>query len=96
MNKKMLKKLFRGELMPLENHHIQTQQIEELNRKISELRNYFYVHFAEDEKVRLELYIDMLLNRSSLESEELQFEAFVLGIQMGLEIREETANSIKF
>lgn len=92
----MLKKLFRGELVPLEGRHIETPQIIELNDKIIVDREYFQRHLGDEDNIRLEAYIDKLLDRSSLESEELQFDAFVLGIQMGLEIRENTATTIRF
>lgn len=95
MRAKLLRKLFRGEFVPLEGRHIGTPQIEELNEKISKTREYFQTHYTEEEKNRLELYTEMLLDRSSLECEELQFDAFLLGIQVGLEIRENSMNSIR-
>ncbi|MFI3202005.1 MAG: hypothetical protein R3Y54_10880 [Eubacteriales bacterium] len=96
MNSSKLRKLFRGELVPLEGKHIVNAEIESLNETIEENWEYFDQILTLSEMDKLDDYTNALCCKVGLQSEELQYQQFLLGIKVGLEIGAADNSSDKF
>ena len=88
ISKSILKLIVSGDLLLDESKFVSTPIIKELNKKIEKEQKYFEDKMDSDEKIRFDDYNDLLSHRTSEESSVIQFDNFMLGIIIGMEIME--------
>ena len=88
MSTSILNAIFKGDLLPWEAKKIETQKFEELKRKIELERDHFEEEMSPHEKARFDQYNCLLSERANVEIGTSEFDLFILGITVGIEIME--------
>ena len=88
MSESILNLIFKGNLLPWEGKVISTPKMKVLNKKIEEEREHFEDQMTTHEKNRFDGYNCLLTNRNNEENSSEQFDNFMLGIMIGIEIIE--------
>lgn len=88
MPETILNAIFKGNILPWESKAIKTPKFKELERNISLEHDHFEEPMSTHEKGRFDQYHCLLNERVSIEIRTSEFELFMLGINVGMEIME--------
>lgn len=80
--------IFKGEVLPWEPKSIKTPRHAELLRKIEQERNHFEEEMSPHEKGRFDQYNCLISERATEEIGTAEYDLFMLGIIVGMEIME--------
>lgn len=87
--------IFRGDLLPWETKAIKTPKHAELLRKIDLERVHFEEEMTPHEKGRFDQYNCLINERANEEINAVEYELFMLGIIVGMEIMEHKQNILE-
>ena len=88
MSTSILNAIFKGSMLPWQSKTVNTQRMVELNRKIELERDHFEEEMSPHEKARFDQYDCLVCERANVEIGSSEFELFMLGITVGIEIME--------
>lgn len=95
MSNTILNAIFNGDLLPWVGKPIKTAKYADVQRKISLERDHFEEDMSPHEKGRFDQYHCLIQERSDEEIDATEYDLFMLGISVGMEIMENKQNLLK-
>ncbi|MFI3115528.1 MAG: hypothetical protein R3Y12_05250 [Clostridia bacterium] len=95
MKNSILKSIFKGEFLMCERRRVYTEEEKALLRQIQDEENYFKSILSEQDLKRFESFLLLIVEQESNELNAQSFENFVIGMSVGLEIRDISQNLVE-
>lgn len=91
----ILNAIFKGDILPWEIKAVKTAKFQDLERKIDLEREHFEEEMSPHEKGRFDQYNCLISKRANEEISAYEYDLFMLGIIVGMEITEHKQNILE-